>query len=204
MDHDITIALQQLSRMRGMNALYHRQFFSDIRFTTVTVLALFVAGAAIDRWIFLAVPFVALLGAGSTAFDASYLIFSRQYATRLERYINERTGSNVLVANELEDAYLFPIDRTKIVTLRFGGDFTWFGFMTAFYTLLGVAAYLTGLALSLDVLSDSGRADIGFAYLVTLAVFTLGALAVGAWWFVGGTGEARLRAVLDHRFGESL
>ena len=202
MDHDITIALQQLSRMRGMNALYHRQFFSDIRFTTVTVLALFVAGAAVDRWIFLAVPFVALLGAASTAFDASYLIFSRQYATRLERYINERTGSNVLVANELEDAYLFPIDRTKIVTLRFGADFTWFGFMTAFYTLLGVAAYLTGLALSLDVLSDSGRADIGFAYLVTLAVFTLGALAVGAWWFVGGTGEARLRAVLDHRFGE--
>jgi hypothetical protein len=203
MDHDITIALQQLSRMRGMNALYHRQFFSDIRFTTVTVLALFVAGAAIDRWIFLAVPFVALLGAASTAFDASYLIFSRQYATRLERYINERTGSNVLIANELEDAYLFPIDRPKIVTLRFGADFTWFGFMTAFYTLLGVAAYLTGLALSLDVLSDSGRADIGFAYLVTLAVFTLGALAVGAWWFVGGTGEARLRAVLDHRFGES-
>ena len=203
MDHDITIALQQLSRMRGMNALYHRQFFSDIRFTTVTVLGLFVAGAAVDRWIFLAVPFVALLGAASTAFDASYLIFSRQYATRLERFINERTGSNVLVAHELEDAYLFPIDRTKIVTLRFGTDFSWFGFMTAFYTLLGVAAYLTGLALSLDVLSDSGRADIGFAYLVTLAAFTLGSLAVGAWWFVGGTGEARLKTVLDHRFGDA-
>ncbi len=202
MDPDISIALQQLSRMRGMNALYHRQFFSDIRFTTVTVLALFVAGAAIDRWIFLAVPFVALLGATSTAFDASYLIFSRQYATRLEGFINERVGTEVLIAHELEDAYLFPIDRTKIVTLRFGPDFTWFGFMTAFYTLLGVGAYLTGLALSLDVLSGSGRADIGFAYLATLAVFTLGSLGVGAWWFVGGTGEERLKAVLDRRFGE--
>ena len=72
--------------------------------------------------------------------------------------------------------------------------------MTAFYTLLGVAAYLTGLALSLDVLSNSGRADIGFAYLATLAVFTLGSLAVGAWWFVGGTGEERLKAVLDRHF----
>ncbi len=202
MDHDITIALQQLSRMRGMNALYHRQFFSDVRFTTVTVLALFVAGAAIDRWIFLAVPFVALLGATSTAFDASYLIFSRQYATRLERFINDRVGSEVLIAHELEDTYLFPLDRTKIVTLRFGDDFTWFGFMTAFYTLLGVAAYLTGLALSLDVLSDAGRASIGFAYLATLAVFTLGSLAVGAWWFVGDTGEERLASVLDRHFGE--
>lgn len=201
MDHDITIALQQLSRMRGMNALYHRQFFSDIRFTTVAVLALLVSGAAIDRWIFLAIPFVALLGATSTAFDASYLIFSRQYATRLERFVNDRIGRDILIAHELEDAYLFPLDRTKIVTLRFGEDFTWFGFMTAFYTLLGVAAYLTGLALSLDVLSDSGRASVGFAYLVTLAVFTLGSLGVGAWWFVGGTGEERLETVLDRRFG---
>ncbi len=201
MDKDITVALQQLSRMRGMNALYHRQFFSDVRFTTVTVLALFVAGAAIDRWIFLTVPFVALLGAASTAFDASYLIFSRQYAARLEQHINDRLDTDVLIAHELEDAYLFPLDRQKIVTLRFGADFTWFGFMTAFYTLLGVGAYLTGLGLSLDVLSDSGRADIGFAYLVTLTAFTLGALAVGAWWFVAGTGERRLATVLDTRFG---
>ncbi len=203
MDQDISIALQQLSRMRGMNALYHRQFFSDIRFTTVTVLALFVAGAAVDRWIFLAIPFVALLGAASTAFDASYLIFSRQYATRLERFINDRVESDILIANELEERYLFPLDRAKIVTLRLGSDFTWFGFMTGFYTLLGVTVYLTGLGLSLDVLSDSGRADLGFAYLVTLAVFTLGALAVGGWWFVAGTGEERLRTVLDRRFGDS-
>lgn len=203
MDQDISIALQQLSRMRGMNALYHRQFFSDVRFTTVTVLALFVAGAAVDPWIFLAIPFVSLLGAASTAFDASYLIFSRQFATRLERFINERTESSILIAHELEERYLFPLDRPKIVTLRFGADFTWFGFMTGFYTLLGVTAYLVGLGLSLDVLSDSGRADLGFAYLATLAVFTLGSLAVGGWWFVTGTGEERLETVLDRHFGVS-
>ena len=146
---------------------------------------------------------MALLGAASTAFDASYLIFSRQYATRLERFINDRVESDVLIANELEERYLFPLDRTKIVTLRFGPDFTWFGFMTGFYTLLGVTVYLTGLGLSLDVLSDSGRADLGLAYLVTLAAFTLGALAVGGWWFVAGTGEERLRTVLDRHFGDS-
>lgn len=184
-----------------MNAMYHERFFSDIRFTTIAVLAMFAAGAAIDRWLFLTIPFIALLGATSTAFDASYLIFSRQYATRLEQYINTRLGRPVLVAHELEDTYLFPLDRKKIVTLGFGRDFTWFGFMTAFYTMLGVVAYIVGLGLSLHVLSDSS--GYALAYLTTLAVLTIGSLVAGAWWFVGGTGEERLAAVLERRFGET-
>jgi hypothetical protein len=60
------------------------------------------------------------------------------------------------------------------------------------------------LAVSLDVLSDAGRADIGFAYLATLAIFTLGSLAVGGWWFVSGIGEERLQTVLDTSFGRDL
>ena len=199
---DIAIAHRQLARMRGMNAMYHERFFSDIRFTTVAVLAMFTLGAAVDRWLFLTVPFIALLGATSTAFDASYLIFSRQYATRLERYINARVGRSVLIAHELEDAYLFPLDRRKIVTLRFGQDFSWFGFMTAFYTLLGVVAYVVGLGLSLDVLTDSSG-GYALAYLTVLAALTIAALVVGGWWFVAGTGEERLEAVLDRHFGET-
>ena len=200
MQQDIVTAHRQLARMRGMNAMYHRQFFRDIRFTTVAILAMFTLGAAVDRWLFLTIPFVALLGAASTAFDASYLIFSRQYATRLERFINEHSDEPVLVASELEDAYLFPLDDRKIVTLRFGRDFTWFGFMTILYTALGVLAYLVGLGLSLDVLSDSS-ADYAAPYLVALATLTIAALVVGGWWFVGGVGEERLRRILDARFG---
>lgn len=180
--------------------MYHRRFFADIQFTTVAVLAMLVAGAAIDRWLFLTIPFVALMGATSTAFDASYLIFSRQYATRLEQHINSSVDRPVLIAHELENTYLFPLDETKIVTLAFRRNFTWFGFMTLFYTVAGVAVYMVGLGLSLDVLSDAGRADWGFVYLASLAVMTMGSLAAGGWWFVAGTGEARLKAVLDRHF----
>lgn len=202
MSQDIDTANGQLARMRGMNAMYHRRFFSDIRFTAVAVLAMLVAGAAIDRWLFLTIPFIALLGAASTAFDASYLIFSRHYAARLEQHINEHSERPLLVAHELEDTYLFPLNDRKIVTLGFGAGFSWFGFMTAFYTVLGGLAYLVGLGLSLDVLSDS-PGNYALPYLVVLASLTIAALVVGGWWFVGGTGEERLVAVLDRRFGPS-
>ena len=187
-----------------MNAMYHRRFFSDVTFTTVAVLAMLVAGAAIDRWLFLTIPFLALMGATSTAFDASYLIFSRQYASRLEQHINIRGDHPILIAHELEDTYLFPLDQPKIVTLAFGHGFTWFGFMTLFYTLVGVVAFVVGLGLSLDVLSDSGRTDLGFAYLATLATLTAAALVVGGWWFVAGVGETRLKVVLDRHFPEGV
>ena len=180
-----------------MNAAYHRRFFSDIRFSTVVILGLFVVGAAVDPAFFLVVPVIALIGACQTAFDASYLIFSRHYATALERYINERLDREVLVAHRLEDAYLFPLDRTKIVTLAGGSGFTWFGFMTALYTLVGAGTYLAGLWLGLPSL-PGGLGTV--AYWTALIGLTLAALVVGGWWFVGGEGERRLRAILDEVF----
>ena len=200
MDAQVELASRQLARMRGMNARYHDRFFSDIRFSTLGVLALVVAGLTVDRWIFLAIPVLALLGATQTAFDASYLIFSRQYAARLEKELNRLLGRDLLIAHRLEDSYLFPLDDRKIVTLAGGSAFGWFGFMTAFYTILGMASYAVGVGLSLDVIRDNGAILYGGVYLVALAVVTLAALAVGFWWFVGGEGERRLKAVLDEAF----
>jgi hypothetical protein len=138
----VAVAGEQLARMRGMNAAYHRRFFADIRFTTSSPW-----GSSPPAWrsttgSFLAIPPVALLGACQTAFDASYLIFSRHYAARLERLINAELGRDVLVAHRLEDAYLFPLDRPKVVTFTLRG-FTWFGFMTALYTMAGIGVYVT-------------------------------------------------------------
>lgn len=200
MEADVELAARQLARMRGMDAAYHRRFFGDVRFTLVLVLALFAGGLELDRRLYLAIPFVALLGATQTAFDASYLVFSRHYATRLERYLNRRMGRDVLVAHRLEEAYLFPLDARKIVTLAGGSGFTWFGFMTGFITLLGIGAYATGLVLSLDVLTDRGSVMLAGIYLGVLFGLTILALAVGAWWFVGGEGERRLSTVLDDAF----
>jgi hypothetical protein len=50
---------------------HHARFFSDVRSTTVTVLALFVLGFWKVPEAFLLIPPVALLGAAQTAFDAS-------------------------------------------------------------------------------------------------------------------------------------
>ena len=197
MNESMRIATQQLSRMRGMNRFYHERFFADVRFTTAAVVALFVAGAWAHPIAFLLIPPLALLGAVQTAFDASYLIFSRHYSTVLERKINEASSSNVLVAHEMENTYLFPLGDRKIVTAGFGQSFSWFGFVTLFYTALGVIAFGFGLALGWTTLTDAGSGWV-VAYLGSLGILTLAGLVTGLWWFVAGTGERRLSAVLEN------
>ena len=196
MTSELRVATAQLARMRGMNASYHRRFFLDIQFSVVVIVALAIAGFSGIEEVFLLGPFVALLGAAQTAFDASYLIFSRHYATALERRINRELGSEVLVANRLEEDYLFPLNKTKVVTLTSGRGFTWFGFMTAFYTLLGIAAFVAAIALGWEVLIDAGGV-VTTVYLAVLGVLVAITLATGFWWFVGGEGERRLATILS-------
>lgn len=195
------LAADQLRRMRGMTALYHRQFFSDIRFTVVVLLAIFGAGLFGAKALYLAAPPVALLGAAQTAFDASYLIFSRHYAGRLESHLNRASGEQVLVGAELEATYLFPLDERKIVTVAGGTGFTWFGFMTILYTLLGVGAYVAGVAVSFVQAFDIIGPVWSAVYVVAVGALTIATVAAGWWWFWGGEGERRLRRVLDDAFG---
>lgn len=200
MDDRMQMAGAQLVRMRGMTAMYHRRFFLDVNITTVLVLALLVVGWFGAEPAFLVVPVVALMGAVQTAFDASYLIFARWYAMYLERYLNERLGERIHVAAEMEAAYLFPLGSPKIVTIPVGGGFTWFSFVTVFYTVLGAFAYLFGLILGWGTLVD---APVGVAVLYAVGLFgiTFAAFVVGVWWFATGEGERRLQRVLDTQFG---
>ena len=199
MEDRLRIAAMQLSRMRGMTAMYHRRFFLDVNLTTVLVLVLLVAGWWGVEPAFLLVPVVALIGAVQTAFDSAYLIFARWYAAYLERYLNERLGERVHVAAEMEAAYLFPLGSPKIVTIPLGGGFTWFSFVTVFYTVLGGFAYLFGLILGWGTLVD---APVGVAvlYVAGLLGVTVAAFVVGLWWFVSGAGERRLQQVHDTQF----
>ena len=193
----------QLSRMRGMTAMYHRRFFLDVNLTTVLILVLFVVGWWGVEQAFLLVPVVALIGAVQTAFDSSYLVFARWYAAYLERYLNERVGERIHVAAELEDAYLFELGAPKIVTIPIGGGFTWFSYVTIFYTIIGAFAYLFGLVLGWDTLMAAPLPVI-LLYSLGLYGMTIASLLVGIWWFVGGTGERRLQRVLEGRFGVPL
>ncbi|MDH3607530.1 MAG: hypothetical protein OER12_11110 [Acidimicrobiia bacterium] len=203
MDQTVEIAAHQLSRMRGMTRYYHERFFSDIRLQVVLTIALFVVGLWEVEGAFLLVPVVALYGAVQTAFDASYLIFARQYAARLEAYINGRLDDPILVAAKLEATYLFPLDDRKIVTAAFGSGFSYFGFVTLFFTVLGVATYTFGLILGLSFLDEAGSGWT-LGYLGSLFATTALAVTVGWWWFVGGEGERRLRSMLDSQFPTQL
>jgi len=189
--------------MRGMTAMYHRRFFLDVNLATVLILVLFVVGWWGVEQAFLLVPVVALIGAVQTAFDSSYLVFARWYAAYLERYLNERVGERIHVAAELEDAYLFELGAPKIVTIPIGGGFTWFSYVTIFYTIIGAFAYLFGLVLGWDTLMAAPLPVI-LLYSFGLVGMTIASLLVGIWWFVGGTGERRLQRVLEGRFGVPL
>ena len=203
MEDRVRIAAMQLSRMRGMTAMYHRRFFLDVNLTTVLILVLFVVGWWGVEEAFLLVPVVALIGAVQTAFDSSYLMFARWYAAYLERYLDERLGERIHVAAELEATYLFELGSRKIVTIPTGGGFTWFSYVTVFYTVIGALAYLFGLALGWDTLM-SAPLPIILLYSGGLYGITIASVLVGVWWFVGGEGERRLERVLEGRFGEVL
>ena len=188
----VTVAHEQLRRMRGMNAAYHRQFFSDVRLVLMLGVALFVVAFAGVAEAVLLVPFVMLWGACQTAFDASYLHFARHYAAALERYINRSLGEQVLVAGEIEDQYLYPLNVTKVVTVPLRSSVTWFGFMTAFTTMGGAFATVAAVWMSQGLLSGTALVAYAVAYLA----LALPAIAIGFWWFVGGAGEQKIRRVL--------
>jgi hypothetical protein len=197
MDEQVRLASEQLSRMRGMTVEYHRRFFGDIRTAIILISGLFVAGVWEIPEAFLLVPVVALYTAVQTAFDASYLIFARHYAAALEDYLNRQLGTRLHVGAQLEDIYLFPLNERKVVTAAGGSGFSWFGFVTIFYTLLGIVAGLFGLALGWSAVLADAASVWQAAYLGALGVLVAAALITGVWWFVGGVGEARLRKVLD-------
>lgn len=191
-----SLAAQQLSRMRGMTVEYHRQFFTDVRFAMAVMLALFVVGFWVSAPAFLLIPFVALWAAVQTSFDASYLLFARHYAVRLERYLNERAGEQVLLGGKIEDNYLFPLGTRKIVTIELARRFSWFGYVTIFFTMAGVVAYGYGLALGWTSYLSAQTAAWRVSYLTVLAALTLVSLVTGMWWFVGGVGERRIEEAL--------
>lgn len=136
-----------------------------------------------------------------TCFDSSYLIFARHYAAELESFLNRSVGGRVLVAAEMEDAYLFPLNLTKIVTIPLGGPgFSWFAWMTFLYTLLGALAAGAALALGWSTLTAAGGGWIVF-YVGALGGLVAASLAVGWWWFLRGAGERRLRGVFETPLG---
>lgn len=189
---EVQVAHDQLVRMRGMTAAYHRQFFNDVRFALTLGVGLFVVGFGGIEPAFLLIPFVMLWAACQTAFDASYLHFARHYAAGLERFINRRLSNKVLVAHEMEEVYLYPLRTPKLVTVSLRGPVSWFGFMTMFITAGGIAMTVASAWLGWDLLGGAAFT----VYWVGYGLLAISALIAGLWWFVQGVGEQRLDGVL--------
>ena len=198
--HELELAHAQLGRMRGMTRYYHQRFFSDTRATAAGIIALLILGFWTVPEAFLLIPVVALVGANQTAFDASYLFMARSYATALESEINSAMRRRVLVGSELEDRYLVPLSSRRLVGVSFGSGFSWFGWMTVLYTVLGIGAFVSGLWLGWNVIEGVAR----MVYLTFLGGLTVVSLLVGNWWFVNGVGQSRLDEILETRFAQPL
>lgn len=183
-----------------MTRHYHTRFFADTRYTAVGVIALLVIGFWSVPEAFLLIPVVALLGANQTAFDASYLFMARRYAAALEDEINGAMRRRILVGAELENRYLVPLDSRRLVGVAFGRDFSWFGWMTVLYAMLGMLAYVAGVWFAWDVLDGASQVF----YLVSLGALTDASITIGWWWFVSGAGDVRLDEVLETRFGARI
>lgn len=197
--NELDLAHAQLQRMRAMTRYYHGRFFSDTRVVAASVLLLFVLGFWQVPEAFLLIPIVALLGANQTAFDASYLFMARRYAAALEAFLNDAMRKKVLIGSELEERYLVPLTGKNAVGVSIGGGFSWFGWMTVLYTMLGVVSSVAGVVLGWETLSGWGVV----AYSGIVGVLTVSSLAVGWWWFVAGTGQRRLDEVVEATFEPS-
>ena len=184
---EINILNNQLTRMRQMNNFYHKQFLLDVRLLFFfTIIFFYLSSTNINA--LLIIPFISLFGSVLLSFHAHYLIFTRNYSEFLEEKINKINGSDVLIAHKLENSYLFPIKDRKLVVVKLGSDFTWFGFVTLFITFLGISAYIFALRELIII-----KYDVFYIFFILL--ITLVTLFIGIWWFLLGNGEKKLEKV---------
>ena len=189
----IEILSNQLSRARSLNNFYHKQFLYDLRYGLFLVSILYVAAYTLSLNIFLLVPYIILLFSVLLSYHAHYLIFSRMLSEDLEKEINSIKSEKILIAHEVENKYFFPTSKRKIVVAAIGKDFRLFSFVTLFITSLGSIAYIHSMYLIyVNSLTNYG-------YFIIVFITTLLSLIVGIWWFINGTGEGRIKKVLENK-----
>ena len=189
----IEILSNQLSRSRSLNNFYHKQFLFDLRYGLFLVVILYVAAYTLSLNIFLLIPYIILLISVLLSYHAHYLIFSRMLSEDLEKEINSIKSEKILIAHEIENKYFYPTSKRKIVVAAIGKDFSWFSFVTLFITFLGSIVYMH----SMYLIHLNSLTNYGYFILVFLTTFLC--LIVGIWWFINGTGEGRIKKVLDNK-----
>jgi hypothetical protein len=193
----------QLRRMRAMNFKYHALFFRQINFWIAIVALLLVASLLppLRAAIFL-VPYLILYAAMQGAFHFHYIILARRYARALEHKLNALHGYNGLIAHQLEDAYLFPLDVPRFVGVNFGNALSFFSVITLHYGIAGTVLWALALYRAAQLIPALAPdfAPLQFYLPVTL-IWTLANMLYLAWYFIGQRDEKRVEQILT-RFVE--
>ena len=194
----------QLERMRGMNYGYYVQFFQATHlFTVLTLANIAVSLYAPFRAAILLLPFFIVYAGFFCAYLLTYNLFARIYSTALEKRINEAVGAKLLVAHEIEDAYLYRTPAPKFVAIDLGRPYTFIGASTVSFTFGGMVLYLFAAYRAYQLLPqlDAHFPPFG-VYWPLLAFWTLGHLAYLVWFYVGGKPEKTIAKIVSDAYGD--
>ena len=195
----------QLERMRGMNNDYYAHFFQATHLFTVLTLANIAIGLYFPfRAAILVLPFFIVYAGFFCAYLLTYNLFARIYSTALEKKINQAIGAKLLVAHEIEDAYIYRTPAPKFVAIDLGRPYTFIGASTVSFTFGGIVLYLFAAYRAYQLLPElSAHFPLfsGVVYWPLLAIWTLGHLAYLLWFYVGGKPEKTIAKIVNDAYG---
>ena len=193
----------QLERMRGMHYGYYVQFFQATHlFTVLTLANIALSLYQPFRAAILLLPFFIVYAGFFCAYLLTYNLFARIYSTALEKKINQAIGAKLLVAHEIEDAYIYRTPAPKFVAIDLGRPYTFIGASTVSFTFGGVVLYLFAAYRAYQLLPDLTSHFPPFAvYWPLLVVWTLGHLAYLLWFYVGGKPEKTIAKIVSDAYG---
>lgn len=194
---------EQLGRMRGMLYNYYDQFYRFLHISIVVLIVLIVVAlAGVERAILLGPFYVVYVGFHSS-YLFSYVILARTYATAIERRLNRHIGSDLLIAHELEAAYIFPFSRRRFVAFSPVNRGSFLSAETVQFTAGGALLFAVLSVWSIRIAWDIS-ALWGLVYLAGLLLWGAGNLGYLMWYYFVSDYERRPRAILEACYGISF
>lgn len=194
----------QLERMHGMHYGYYVQFFQATHlFTVLTLADIAISLYYPFRAAILLLPFFIVYAGFFCAYLLTYNLFARIYSAALEKKINSAIGAKLLVAHEIEDAYIYRTPAPKFVAIDLGRPYTFIGASTVSFTFGGIVLYLFAAFRAYQILPDLAAHFPPFSPLVywpLLAVWTGGHLAYLVWFYVGGKPEKTIAKIVSDAY----
>jgi len=203
-DVHLRVMQTQLERMRGMHYGYYVQFFQATHlFTVLTLADIAISLYYPFRAAILLLPFFIVYAGFFCAYLMTYNLFARIYSTALEKKINQAIGAKLLIAHEIEDAYIYRTPAPKFVAIDLGRPYTFIGASTVSFTFGGIVLYLFAAFRAYQLLPDLAAHFPPFSPLVywpLLAVWTGGHLAYLVWFYVGGKPEKTIAKIVSDAY----